>query len=89
MTLDEYDHIHALRSIEFVGHEREDWRAAVLAASVIAAATGEGIDPKPLLQMIQCEEEEVTTVSPEQASRVATGGHRGDVRRPGSSAGAG
>jgi hypothetical protein len=84
MTLDEYDTIHSLRSIEPIAHEREDWRAAVIAAAAGSAMSMEPADPQKLLRLIQCEEEEVTTVPPEQASRVAQGGHGGDVRRPGS-----
>ncbi len=83
MTLDEYDHIHALRAIEFVGHEREDWRAAVLAACVLAASSGETVDPLKMLRLIQNEDEDVSQVSPDAAHKVATGGRGGDVRRPG------
>jgi len=83
MTLDEYDHIHALRAIEFVGHEREDWRAAVQAACVIAAASGETVDPLKMLRLIQNDEEDVQAVSPDAAHKMATGGRGGNIRRPG------
>lgn len=88
MTLDEYDKIHALRSIEFVAHEREDWRSAVVAAFAGSAFTETPIDPQEVFRLIQLRKEEVQTVTPDAASKV-TGGRGGDIRRSGREAGSG
>jgi hypothetical protein len=86
LTLDEYDTIHALRSLEFVAHEREDWRLAIAAAAIANSAgmREEPLTPEQVLRLIQLREEVIETVTPSQAAAMARG-QRGDVRRSGSS----
>lgn len=86
MSLDEYDEIHALRSLEFVAHEREDWRMAVVGAA-IANSMGRDppLQPSEVLKAIQLYEEQPETVTPAQAAAMARG-KRGDVRGSGSPA---
>lgn len=87
MSLDEYDEIQALRSLEFVAHEREDWRMAI-ATAAIANSTGmreQPLEPDEVLKAIQLHREELPTVTPAEQAAMARG-KRGDVRRSGSSA---
>lgn len=88
MTCEEYDKIHALRHIEFVGHELEDWRAACVAAVIASAMAKEPPSVADVLKLIQSDRDADKTVSPNEGAAMM-GGQRGELRKSGSTAGAG
>lgn len=73
----DYRAIQALRRIEVVGHERDDWRAAVTA---FASSVGGECDAtkrfEQLLALIQNREPDEETVTGRQAIEMIRGVHR-------------
>lgn len=83
MGQETYDEIHALRSLEFVAHEREDWRMAVCTAYLAKLWTEDPVSPADIYRLIQADNESDTeTVTPAQAAAMGRG-NRGELRRPG------
>ncbi|MCA9052981.1 MAG: hypothetical protein KDA75_04045 [Planctomycetaceae bacterium] len=76
----EYQAIKALRRIEPVGPDKEDWRSACIAVAIIQAnstqqLTAEAIEA--VYAMVQCRKPDEDVITPQQAMEMV---RRGNVR---------